>query len=106
MTGFQKYFVILSLLLLVVIFVVGAVFVVWMSTDSKIKSKELTIQTEAHVDSLYSTYQANIQSCEASAREAKKDDKFIRENCVRPINDSPIADWLKDWGYENLLVKE
>lgn len=106
MSTFQKYITSPTFLLTLVVGVLGGFLIFQMRTDSEIGAQQLKIQTQTHVDALYSTYQANIQSCEASAREAEKDEAFIKENCIKPINESPIAKWLKEWGYKRLLVDE
>ena len=106
MFTFQKYIASPTFLLTLVVGVLGGFLVLQMKTDSEIRALQLKIQTQAHIDALYSTYQANIQSCEAGAREAEKDEAFIKENCIKPINESPIAEWLKEWGYGHLLVDE
>lgn len=105
MSTFQK-FATPTFLLTIVVGVLGGFLLFQMRVDSEIRAQQLKIQTQAHVDALYSTYQANIQGCGAGAREAEKDDAFIEENCVKPINDSPIAKWLREWGYEHLLTEE
>ena len=102
----QKYVASPIFLLTVVVGVLGGFLVFQARTDSEMRVQQLKMQTQTHVDALYSTYQANVQSCEASAREAEKDENFIKENCIKPINESPIAEWLKEWGYGYLLVKE
>lgn len=106
MFTFQKYIASPTFLLTLVVGVLGGFLIFQIRTDSEIKTRQLKIQTQAHIDALYSTYQANIQSCEAGAREAEKDEAFIKENCIKPINDSPIAEWLREWEYGHLLVKE
>ncbi len=106
MLTFQKYIASPTLLLTLVVGVLGGFLIFQMRTDSEIAAQQLKIQTQAHIDALYSTYQANIQSCEAGAREAEKDEAFIKENCIKPLNESPIAKWLNEWGYGQLLVKE
>ena len=106
MFTFQKYIASPIFLLTLVVGVLGSLLIFQMKTGFEIEAQQLKIQTQAHVDALYSTYQANMQSCEAGAREAEKDEAFVKENCIKPINDSPIAKWLKEWGYGHLLVNE
>lgn len=74
-----------------------------LAEDSK---QQLKISKERHIESLYSTYKSNIDTCREAARNAKKDENFIQENCIKPVNDSIVGQWLKEWGREDLLVTE
>lgn len=102
---FQRYLVYTLWALLGLIGLIGGCLAFLKRSEVELMEKQLKIQTEAHVNALLSTYQANIQNCEASAREAEKDEAFIEENCIEPINASPIAKWLDEWGYSHLLVE-
>lgn len=74
-----------------------------MLEDSK---QQVKINKERHIESLYSTYKSNIDSCKDAARNAKMDENFIQENCVKPVNDSIVGKWLQEWGREDLLVDQ
>ena len=63
----------------------------------------LKVQDEAHVDNLFTVYQNNISTCSRQAREAERDEAFIKENCIKPVNESIIGQWLQERGYGSLL---
>lgn len=71
-----------------------------------IQQQELKISQEQHIINLYSSYKNNIDTCKRLAVEAKKDNIFIQENCIKPINSSLVGNGLKDWGKSDLLVTE
>ncbi|OGI25779.1 MAG: hypothetical protein A3J76_00965 [Candidatus Moranbacteria bacterium RBG_13_45_13] len=75
-------------------------------TNSKlmeIEKKKLSIEEEKHIDNLYSIYQENMSTCKKNAIDQGKDESYVKENCVAVINNSVIANWLKDRGYGNLI---
>lgn len=72
----------------------------------EIEEKKLSIEQEKHIDNLYSIYQENMSICKKNASEQGKSNDYIKENCVNVINDSIIANWLKDRGYGNLIKEE
>ncbi len=69
----------------------------------EIEEKKLVIEQEKHIDNLYSIYQENMSVCKKNATEQGKNESYIKENCVNVINNSIIANWLKDRGYGNLI---
>lgn len=68
-----------------------------------IQRKILKIQEEAHIDNIYTVYQNNIATCRRQALETGKDQVFINVNCITPVNQSIIGQWLQDRGYGDLL---
>ena len=72
-----------------------------LADDSKVQVK---INQETHIESLYSSYKNNIDSCKEVANQANKDEAFIQDNCIKPVNNSIVGKWLKEWGREDLLV--
>ncbi len=68
-----------------------------------IEEKKLSIEQEKHIDNLFSIYQENMSICKKNATEQGKNNDYIKENCINVINDSIIANWLKDRGYGNLI---
>ena len=66
--------------------------------------EQLKIQKETHIIGLYSEYKNNIDGCKREAATQKKDEQFIKENCVDVINASLLGESLKGWGKENLLI--
>lgn len=66
--------------------------------------EQIKIQKETHILGLYSEYKNNIDGCKREAATQKKDDKFIKENCIDVINVSLLGESLKGWGKENLLI--
>ena len=71
-----------------------------------IEEKSLSIEEEKHIDNLYSIYQENMNICKQNALEQKKDNEYIKENCINVINNSIIANWLKERGYGDLIKEE
>ena len=96
---------------LVLIFLIFAGFVSFMMFLNYIQKEDelaiqqgmLKIQEEAHIDNLYTVYQNNISACRGQAREAGRDAAFIQENCINPVNQSIIGQWLQERGYGSLL---
>lgn len=72
-----------------------------MLEDSK---QQVKINKERHIEALYSTYKSNVDTCKEAASQAKKDESFVKENCIKPVNNSIVGQWLKEWGREDLLV--
>lgn len=73
--------------------------------NMELTSKEaLKIEKQAHIKDIYSDYKSNIDSCKATALEMKKDQLFIDQNCIKPLNDSILGKWLTEWGYGDLLI--
>ncbi|MBU1327285.1 hypothetical protein KKB64_05135 [Patescibacteria group bacterium] len=70
----------------------------------EVNQQDFKINKERHIEALYSTYKDNIDTCRKAARDAYKDEQFIQENCIAPVNKSIIGQWLKDWGREDLLI--
>lgn len=66
--------------------------------------EQLKIQKETHILGLYSEYKNNIDGCKREAATQKKDEQFIKENCIDVINASLLGESLKGWGKENLLI--
>ncbi|PJA02234.1 hypothetical protein COX73_01850 [bacterium (Candidatus Gribaldobacteria) CG_4_10_14_0_2_um_filter_36_18] len=90
--------------------IIGLVSIYSLITLVNIKEQELDLQKkqaavteEEHIDKLFSIYQNNIATCAAQAQKNKKDKDYIMENCIKPINDSIIAQWLVERGYGDLL---
>ena len=69
----------------------------------EIEEKKLAIEQEKHIDYLYTVYQDNMSGCKKNASDQGKDEKYIKEKCVDVINNSIIANWLKDRGYSDLI---
>lgn len=67
------------------------------------QADQLKIQKEQHILGVYSAYKNNIDACTAAAKQANKDDQFIKTNCTDQINSSLVGQYLKEWGYSNLL---
>ena len=89
---------------------IGLVFLFGIFTMAKLSEntlikKQLKIQEESHVLGLFSAYKNNVDSCRAEAQKQKKDDEFIKATCIEAINSSLIAKSLKEWGYEDLLIR-
>jgi len=76
------------------------------SQQIAVLQEQLKIQKETHILSLYSGYKNNIDGCKREAATQKKDEKFIKENCIDVINASLLGELLKGWGKENLLIKK
>lgn len=66
--------------------------------------EQIKIQKETHIIGLYSEYKNNIDGCKREAASQKKDDQFIKKNCIDVINASLLGESLKGWGKENLLI--
>lgn len=71
-----------------------------------VEEQQLKVNKEQHIEYLYSTYRSNINSCKELAKEEGKDEAFIKENCITPVNNSIIGQWLKEWGRDDLLITE
>lgn len=71
--------------------------------ELQVQREILKIQEEGHIDSLYTVYQNNIATCRVQARERNRDESFIKENCIKPVNQSIIGQWLQERGYGSLL---
>ncbi|MFW5885319.1 MAG: hypothetical protein ACOCUF_03785 [Patescibacteria group bacterium] len=71
-----------------------------------VEQERLEIEKEQHIDNLYSIYKQNLLNCKKEAISSKKDETYIKENCIEPINNSIIANWLKNRGYEHLIKTE
>ena len=69
------------------------------------QKEQLKIQREQHILGLYSTYKNNIDTCTQLAKQAGKDDLFIKDNCIKEINSSLIGKAIVEWGRSELLVK-
>lgn len=72
--------------------------------QNELVTEQLKIQKEGHILSLYSAYKGNMDSCKAEAQKAKKEDEFIKANCIEAINSSVLGQSLKEWGKESLLI--
>lgn len=64
----------------------------------------MRIQKETYIKSLFAEYKNNVDSCRKEAQDQKKDDKFIKENCIDVINSSLLGQALTNWGREDLLI--
>ena len=105
MSTFQKAIV-------AIIFILGGVllYFLFITIDIQmqkleIQRKQLMISEEQHIDKLFSIYQNNIAACITQAKKNNRDDNYINENCIKPINNSIVAQWLIERGYGNLLEK-
>ena len=103
MNSFQKFIILIS-----IGFGIALLYLILLSVNIQrqevtINKERLLIEKEEHVDKLYSIYQNNITACISQARKGNKNKDYIVENCIKPVNESIIAIWLKDRGYENLL---
>lgn len=69
-----------------------------------IQKEQLDLAKDAYLDGVYATYKGNIDTCKEAAKQAKKGQEFIEENCIKPVNDSIVGQALKKWGRNDLLV--
>lgn len=74
------------------------------SQQISVLQEQIKIQKETHTLSLYSEYKNNIDGCKREAATQKKDEQFIKANCIDVINASLLGESLKGWGKENLLI--
>jgi|SRR6185503_17790747 len=81
-------------------------FILMQSRQDEVAKEQLKIQKETHILSLYSTYKSNIDGCKQEAIAQKKDEEFIQANCIEVINSSMLGKLLKEWGQEDLLIKQ
>ena len=95
---------------LLILFSLIGIIVVLNANYSRLYNMDLTskemleIEKQAHIKDLYSDYKSNIDSCKATALEMKKDQLFIEQNCIKPLNESILGKWLTKWGYSDLLI--
>ena len=68
--------------------------------------EQLKIQKETHILGLFSEYKNNIDGCKGEAITQKKDQQFIKENCIDVLNSSLLGESLRGWGKESLLILE
>lgn len=85
------------------------ILVVFLIYDTQLQTlgvdkQQLKINKERHIEALYSTYKNNIDTCKKVASDASKDAQFIQDNCIKPVNNSIVGQWLKEWGREDLLI--
>lgn len=66
--------------------------------------EQLQIQKETYIKSLFAEYKNNIDSCRLEATTQKKDEQFIKENCIDVINKSLLGENLRSWSREDLLI--
>lgn len=97
------------------ILLVGSLFWIGLSLSKQEKinaemfamqKKIQTIEEQKHIDNLYTIYQENMSGCKKEALAQNKKDDYIKENCINVINESIIAKWLKEWGYNDLIKSE
>ena len=98
MSRFEKWFLFLVFLFLVLYGVLG-----YFKTNIQLST--YTMQTEQHVDNLYGIYQSNMSACLSKAEEDKKTAEEINTTCIKELNNSIVAQWLASYGYSELLQK-
>jgi hypothetical protein len=72
----------------------------------QIQEETYKLQKEEHIDTLYGIYQSNMSNCLSQARENKKSNQEINETCIKELNGSIVAEWLKEYGFDYLLEKK
>lgn len=100
----DKYFKPLIVISIAVFLVLFYWFLQNQTQQVSVLQEQIKIQKETHILSLYSEYKNNIDGCRREAATQKKDEQFIKENCIDVINASLLGESLKGWGRENLLI--
>jgi len=95
-------------ILFLVILIIG----LWMFWNSynkfqdrelSIREKELQIKEETYISTLLDQYNRDLQSCFSAAEKSKT---LTRDKCIENINNSRVANLLKNWGYSDLLLEK
>ena len=103
MRTFEKFLAFILSLSLIILAIYVFFFVSFKVVEIGVQQDTYKIREEEHIDNLYGIYQSNLSGCMAKAEEEKKDNAYINEVCVNEINNSIVADWLIEYGYEELL---
>jgi hypothetical protein len=94
---------ILLVLFLITLWVFLGFYGKFQNQELSIREKEFQIKEETYISTLLDQYNRDLQGCFSAAEKSKT---LTRDKCIENINNSRVANLLKNWGYSDLLLEK